>query len=144
MDHMLALLGEHKPCFLFKDLFLQQSPERIHTALANTTVNDYRELAQLADEYQAALHKCVATESVATSVHLVMRAAAQYSNERQAPTARQSTEQGLCFFHTRFRVKAKKCSPPCMFSESCGMPTVSSIVANDTAYLLFITDSFLG
>ncbi len=68
MDHMLALLSEHKPCFLFKELFLQQLPKNVRTALANSTVTDYRELAQLADVYQAASHKCTATDSVTTSV----------------------------------------------------------------------------
>lgn len=56
MDHMLALLGEHKPRFLFKELFLQQLPKNVCAALANSTVTDYRELAQLADVYQAASH----------------------------------------------------------------------------------------
>lgn len=29
-DHMLTLLGEHKPCFIFKELFLQQMTEQVH------------------------------------------------------------------------------------------------------------------
>ncbi len=141
---MLALLGEHKTCFLFKELFLQQLPKNVRTSLANSKVTDYRELAQLANVYQAASHKCTATDSITTSVFPVLRAAARGSDERPAPAARQSAEQGLCFFHARFGAKAKKCRPPCTFNVSRNMPTVSSIVANDTAYLLFITDSLSG
>ncbi|GAA6111958.1 uncharacterized protein LOC117501066, partial [Tachysurus ichikawai] len=145
MDHMLALLGEHKPCFLFKELFLQQLPKNVRTSLANSTVADYRELAQLADVYQAASHKCMATYSVvAASLYPVLRTAARGSVEWLAPAARQTAEQGLRFFHARFGAIAKKCRPPCTFNGSHNMPTVSSIVANDSAYLLFVTDSLSG
>lgn len=144
MDHMLALLGEHKPCFLFKELFLQQLPKSVRTPLANSTVTDYRELAQLADVYQAASHQCTTSGSVAASVYPVMRAAAHCSDERPTFAAQQSTEQGLCYFHARFGAKAKRCRPPCTFKGSRNTPTVSSIVANDNAYLLFVTDSLSG
>ncbi len=144
MDQMLALLGEHKTCFLFKELFLQQLPKNVRTSLANSKVTDYRELAQLANVYQAASHKCTATDSITTSVFPVLRAAARGSDERPAPAARQSAEQGLCFFHARFGAKAKKCRPPCTFNVSRNMPTVSSIVANDTAYLLSSQTSLSG
>lgn len=76
----------------------------------------------------------MATESVATSVYPVMIAATRHTNELQAPAT----------WHACFGVKAKRCRPTCTFSESHGMPTVSSIVANDTVYLLFITDSLSG
>ncbi len=48
------------------------------------------------------------------------------------------------FFPARFGATAKKCRPPCTFKVSCNMPTVSSIVAYDTPYLLFITDLLSG
>jgi len=51
MDNMLALLGDHQPCFLFRHLFLQQLPGYIRTALATTTITDYRQLAMEADKY---------------------------------------------------------------------------------------------
>ena len=53
MDNMLALLGEHKPCFLFKHLFLQQLPDYVQAPLVTSTIADYRQLAQEADKIYA-------------------------------------------------------------------------------------------
>ena len=50
MYAMLALLRTHKPCFLFKHLFLQQLPEYVRDPFATAALNDYRALAQEADQ----------------------------------------------------------------------------------------------
>ncbi|GFS07611.1 retrovirus-related Pol polyprotein [Elysia marginata] len=50
MDEMLALLGDHRPCFLFRHIFLRLLPEAIRAPLANSSHNsDYRALAKEAD-----------------------------------------------------------------------------------------------
>ncbi|GFO20786.1 hypothetical protein PoB_004729100 [Plakobranchus ocellatus] len=50
MDKMLALLGDHRPCFLFRYIFLRLLPEAIRAPLANSSNNsDYRPLAKEAD-----------------------------------------------------------------------------------------------
>ena len=46
MDHMLALLGDHQPCFIFKEIFLQQLLDQVRLALPNTTITDFRQLAR--------------------------------------------------------------------------------------------------
>ena len=53
MDKMLDLLGEHKPCFLFKHLFLRRLPDYVRTALVTSTIVDYKQLAQEADKIYA-------------------------------------------------------------------------------------------
>lgn len=50
MDHMLSLLGTHKPCFLFRQLFMEQLPSDIGTHLASSHILDYRDLAREADK----------------------------------------------------------------------------------------------
>ena len=52
MDAVLALMGTHKPCFIFKHLFLQQLPNYVRTPLATSTT-DYRALAQEPDQIQS-------------------------------------------------------------------------------------------
>ena len=42
MDKMLSLLGEHKPCLLFRHIFMQQLPDHIRIPLASSTTSDYR------------------------------------------------------------------------------------------------------
>ena len=54
MDEMLALLGDHPPCMLFGQLFLERLPEDIRVQLADTTVEDHRDLARKADALWAA------------------------------------------------------------------------------------------
>ena len=49
MDDMLALLGDHTPCFLFQQLFLQCLPEDIRVQLVDSKADDYRHLAKKAD-----------------------------------------------------------------------------------------------
>ena len=58
MDHMLALLGDHQPCFIFKEIFLQQLPEQVCLALANSPITDFRQLAKEADKFFSAGKKC--------------------------------------------------------------------------------------
>ena len=54
MDETLALLGSHRPCFLFRQLFLERMPEDMHTHLTDTDIDDHRQLARRADKTWAA------------------------------------------------------------------------------------------
>ena len=51
MDEMLALLGDHPPCFLFKQLSLERLPEDVRVHLAGAQFTDCRQLAKKADTY---------------------------------------------------------------------------------------------
>ena len=97
MDEMLALLGEHKPCFLFKHVFLRMLPETIRSALANSTQTDYRELAKEADNLYHALQK--------TSIYLI-----QQDQNNEIDT--------ICWFHKRFGSNARKCSTTCQHNKA--------------------------
>ena len=52
---MLAFLGDHHPCLLFQQLFLEQLPEEIHIQLADAKFEDVRQLARKADALWAAI-----------------------------------------------------------------------------------------
>ena len=49
MDEMSALLGDHFPCLLFQQLFLERLPKDIRIQLADTEFEDIRQLAKKAD-----------------------------------------------------------------------------------------------
>ena len=49
MDEMLALLGNHPPCLLFEQLFLERLSEDIRIQLVDAKIEDYRQLAKRAD-----------------------------------------------------------------------------------------------
>jgi len=54
MDEMFTLLGDHPPCFLFEQLFLERLPEDIRAQLIDAKIEDYQELARRADALWAA------------------------------------------------------------------------------------------
>ena len=49
MDEMLRLLGNHPPCLLFEQLFLERLPKDIRTQLVDFKFEDLRHLARQAD-----------------------------------------------------------------------------------------------
>ena len=53
MDKILALLGDHLPCFLFQQLFLKRLPEDMRAQLIGTNI-DHQQLATRADKIWAA------------------------------------------------------------------------------------------
>ena len=94
MDKMLSLLGEHKPCFLFRHIFMQQLPDHVRIPLASSTTSDYRELAQEADRL------CIAG-------NLSLNTASLRCEKIDALPEVDS----VCWYHRRFGAAAQKCSP---------------------------------
>ena len=88
MDKMLALLGNHEPCFLFRHIFLQQLPDFIRAPLANSaSKQNPRLLAQEADQL------FVSMSTHFDSVHQV-----KDKQARKAPTEPQPM---LCWYHRK-------------------------------------------
>lgn len=138
MDNMLSLLGQHKPCFLFRQLFLEQMPENIREHLALSQLTDYRELAKEADKLwlAAAANPChaihtyrprkfqqrttAATPTASVTPQAAAEAATTARTTRPAvqlaghAPASDFTSQ-LCYYHQRFGARARKCNPPCSF-----------------------------
>ncbi|KAK3803425.1 hypothetical protein RRG08_041015 [Elysia crispata] len=96
MDKMLSLLGEHKPCFLFRHIFMQQLPDHVRIPLASSTTSDYQELAQEADRL------CIAG-------NLSLNTASLRCEKIDALPEVDS----VCWYHRRFGAAAQKCSPTC-------------------------------
>lgn len=108
MDEMLALLGNHQPCFLFNYLFLRHLPENLRTQLASRTFNSPRELAETADVLWLARdigHNNMLCEIA--DVNKVYTKGIRHNDNKK---------YDICFYHYRFGKKAKKCIEPCQFS----------------------------
>ena len=110
MDRMLDLMGAHKLDFLFNQLFLWQLPSQVRAALA---ITDCRALAEEADKFfimeqqhRAAVPFLIQAFSSATGHITAATAAVAVPCRRPA---------GLCFYHTKFGPKAKRCQSPCSF-----------------------------
>lgn len=66
MDEMLALLGDHPPCFIFRQLFLERLPQDMRTQLIDADIDDHRQLARRADRIWASREMQGYTSSVQT------------------------------------------------------------------------------
>jgi len=108
MDEMLALLGDHTPCFLFNYIFLQHLPEDIRPLLAEEEADNPRRLAQRADVL------CLA-RSRDLNIAKVTKKQPRNLTEPRATSSAQEDKVGLCFYHRRFADKARRCVPPCSF-----------------------------
>lgn len=124
MDRMLDLLGEHKPDFLFVQLFLRQLPSQVRAALANTTITDCRALAEEADKFFLAGQHHGMTAAAFTPVypssHCLALGPAPLPGEAALTAAatassRRRPESSLCFYHAKFGARAKRCRSPCSF-----------------------------
>lgn len=104
MDTMLGLLGPHRPCFLFKHLFLQQLPDYVRAPLSTLNIEDCRSLALQADK----LYLSVAPPSSVVEVN------AAETNASKRP----DSTQNMCWYHARFGTKAKHCNEPCVHFSS--------------------------
>ena len=98
MDNMLSLLGQHRPCFLFRQIFLQQLPEHVRTPLAVSDTSDYRALALEADKLFLA--------SRTSKAHTLLDIPAQCIEMG-------SHVDATCWYHQKYGDKAKKCLPTC-------------------------------
>jgi hypothetical protein len=120
MDEMLALLGDHRPCLLFEELFRQQLPSDIRMALVSDDFTDPRAVARRADELWASRAQPVAAATQATQQHEepVVLSARQSRGPHAPlarPTQRQRGDSDICHFHRKFGAKAFRCQAPCKF-----------------------------
>ena len=108
MDKMLALLGQHTPCFLFKHLFLQQLPGFVRTPLSKSTQSDYRKLAQEADQLYISGSQQVQA----------IRAARPLTGADRSLEHNSSSDNSVCWYHRKYGNKAKRCVAPCHHSRA--------------------------
>jgi len=92
LAHMQALRGTMDLEVLFRALFLEQLPQDIRVNLAASPIKQIDDIAQLADDMMQGKNPTPAGISSASS-----------------KTVR------LCYYHKRFRNKAKRCVQPCDF-----------------------------
>ena len=109
MDEMLALLGDHPPCFLFlfEQLFLERLPEDVQVHLAGAQFTDYRQLAKKADAYW-----------VSRDTGFGANAIQQRTSGGQKTKVQPSTPfpAKMCYYHRTYGEAATKCRPPCDWS----------------------------
>ena len=133
--------AEEAPGFLFREQFLRQLPVQVRTSLAQTTNtgSDRASLRALADEADKYFRSMGARISAIASANPWLphpgAGASPGPGVQQLSTPGTAVEleswsrdqlvnavlgKKLCFFHTRFGAKAKKCEQPCQWSGPDG------------------------
>ena len=87
MDEMLGLLGDHPPCLLFKQLFLEHLPADIRIQQVDPKIEDHRALAKHAD----ALWECHDAGMESNTVHNPQR---QKENSSSRPSVSTTASSG--------------------------------------------------
>ena len=93
MDEMLSLLGNHPPCLLFKQLFLERMPDDIRTQLVVVKHESCKAMAKQADLLWSA--KEVAT----TNTLEVPLEANSVSSKKMTSTTQPTFKSKYCFYH---------------------------------------------
>ena len=107
MDEMLALLGDHPPCFLFHQLFLERLPEDIRIQLADCELDDCRLLARKANALWSS--RDIGPDTNAVISHQRNRKGRDTEHSRPA-------KDTLCYFHKKFGSAARQCREPCSWA----------------------------
>ena len=136
MDEMLALLGDHPPCFLFRQLFLERLPEDMRAQLVDEDIRDHRRLARKADKIWASRQmrgfaNNVQTQPTPSSAQVPHEVSDEYYTDgianavqRRTPTSSRAGRRqppptsNLCYYHRTFNKKARRCVKPCAWSEN--------------------------
>ena len=141
LRHLKSLAGASVPDHLIRTLWLGRLPANMQAILASRANDDLQSVADQADRIAEISHGIVATvaakeiqkETYKTSLEdkvdrlaqQVATLTAQLSKERSShrrPRSRsrrreESTDNGWCFYHARFKEKARKCAQPCNFRK---------------------------
>lgn len=115
MDDMLALMGDHEPCILFRTIFVDALPVEVRPHLVPSIETlAPRDLALLAD-------------SLITSNSLMVSSIAN----RSSFTKREPSpfKKNWCWLHRKWGNKAVRCEPPCNFTRS-QKPKVQGVQGN--------------
>ena len=106
MDRMLSLLPDSAsrddPGFLFRTIFLRKLPGDIRTQLVTLKTESIRELAEQGDEFWSTRPTTSTVSTVSQDANLLDQESVDVMPVRQ-----------LCFYHSKFGVKAEKCRKPC-------------------------------
>ena len=133
IDEMLALLGDHSPCFLFQQLFLERLPEDIRVQLVDSKADDYRHLAKKADALWA-------SRDMSFSTNAVQRRLSSQKLKAKHPTT--PTADDLCYYHRSFGQAARKCTKPCSWSGK--EQAIVTMAASHNTGLFFLWDQISG
>ena len=129
IDEMLALLGDHSPCLLFEQLFLERMPEDIRIQLVDAKIDNHRQLAKRAD----ALWSSRDTQSL-TALTVQRRPLGGQKHKPNVPEPNR-----LWYYHRTFGEVARQCRQPCTWLERQDK-TLVALATGHSNCLLFFSD----
>ncbi|XP_035205628.1 uncharacterized protein LOC118180671 [Stegodyphus dumicola] len=142
LSKMQELSGDNFKSNVLQSLWLNRLPNNIQAILASSNEN-LPQLAQMADKIHDVLqpqaisqvqHPSVDISSLQQQIqelslqvaalqtrsqyHPRGRSKSRNRNNREYQRAHSGTQSDICFYHSRFGDKARKCTPPCKFQKT--------------------------
>ncbi|KYN09337.1 PREDICTED: uncharacterized protein LOC108769845 [Trachymyrmex cornetzi] len=135
LRHLQALANSAIPEQLLRTLWMGRLPSQLQAILATRSADKLDEVAEQADKIHEVSCRATTvasiqpanmeqqirelTKQVASLKGQLSRAHTQRKvRERSRSRSREKTdEEGKCFYHRRFKEKAKKCTQPCNFKK---------------------------
>ncbi|XP_035226801.1 uncharacterized protein LOC118199114 [Stegodyphus dumicola] len=142
LSKMQELAGDNFKSNVLQSLWLNRLPNNIQAILASSNEN-LPQLAQMADKIHDVLqpqaisqvqHPSVDISSLQQQIqelslqvaalqtrsqyHPRGRSKSRNRNNREYQRAHSGTQSDICFYHSRFGDKARKCTPPCKFQKT--------------------------
>ena len=109
MERFVNLLGGHEGGILLRYHFISILPSFVRNSLATCATSDLQKLADEADKIFLSGRDPADHQVFAAEDSEILRVTAKQQKQ-------QSRKPGLCFFHSRFGDRARKCESPCTWS----------------------------
>lgn len=137
LRHLQALANTAIPEQLLRTLWIGRLPSQLQAILATRSADNLEEVADQADRIYEVTHRAVAsiqaTSETNSSIEkqikelskqvasLNTRFSRSYEKNkkrfRSRSRSKKREQEDICFFHQRFKEKAKKCVQPCNFKK---------------------------
>ncbi|XP_071581422.1 uncharacterized protein [Temnothorax nylanderi] len=126
LRHLQALASTAIPEQLLRTLWIGRLPSQLQAILATRNADNLEDVAEQADRIHEVTCRAVTVASMqsATSLESRLSRSNNRSNKRDRPRSRsrkgqkEEKEADICYFHRRFKEKARKCTQPCNFKKA--------------------------
>lgn len=137
--HLQSLARDAVPEALLRVLWMGRLPSQLQTILVTRTADSLDEIAEQADRVYEVVKQTPAVASVQLAIQgqameqqiqeltkqvaslnkkLIQNKKAQQKRDRSKNRSQEDIdEEGICYYHRRFKDKAKKCTQPCSFNK---------------------------
>ncbi|XP_039309201.1 uncharacterized protein LOC120359008 [Solenopsis invicta] len=138
LRHLQALANSAIPDQLLRTLWMGRLPSQLQAILATRTADDLEAVAEQADRIHEVANRATGVASLQSATPTLQQqikelakqvaslsgrlsrstGKSQKRDRSQSRSKKKTEESNVCFYHRRFKDKAKKCTQPCGFKKN--------------------------